>query len=198
MESLTRCLSTDTLGQLASAHSEPVDILVTCINSDRICPLPLNGHCYPVNLNRIEASPPMGVTHPIVQAMFGEPGFFLFPCHQVGGSNPEAQTVTTIPGRPWFANQVNFAGSSHQWSDIVLLRALANNNSVDTLDDWRTDHGGSSWFDYEHLFGQEEEGPFITVPSVSSLTVLHELVHSVALGVPTCKCRPSCNTMQSC
>ncbi|KAK2794510.1 hypothetical protein FQN52_008088 [Onygenales sp. PD_12] len=178
----------DTLAQLGNAHSGGSDIVVTCRNEDEPCPPPLTGHCYPVDLDRIKGSRPSTPQLPEIRAMFSVKGRFLFPVDQIGQNDPEAETVTTIRGRPWFdQNQKVFAGSVHEWSDIILIQVLKNNGAVDTLDGWRASTGAGDWYDVDKLFAEDEEDPepFITVPTTSSLTVLHELVHSVALREPT-------------
>jgi len=189
MESLTRCLLIAMIGQIAASRDNDVDIEITCKDRSIQCPSPLEDLCYPVKLERIEASLPRAFPDPKVQASFSKSGLFLTQIGPPGNENL-AHTVTSTPSHGFqepFLYQQQCTASNHEWSDITVTKAYTDYNGIATLQDWLLHHKGSSWAD-QSLFAP---GPLIDSPLASSLVILHELMHSVALQTPACKCPPS-------
>lgn len=177
------------IGQIAASQGNDVDIEITCKDRRIQCPSPLQGLCYPVKLERIEASLPRAFPNPTVKALFSIPGFFLTQIRPSGNENL-ANTVTFTPSHGFqetFLYQQQCTASNHKWSDITVTRAYTHYSGIATLEGWRLHYRGSSWTD-QRLFAP---GPLIDLPLASSLVILHELMHSVALQTPACKCPPS-------
>ena len=79
--------------------------------------------------------------------------------------------------------QVDCTGSDVLWSDITILKTLTLSDVV-TFAQWPSFLGKQNWKDIVHVGGVAPDFNSLTLRQVMTTTILHELMHSIAITTP--------------